>query len=94
MRKYRYISGPLFTKRMDVLSQDLVKSLNPVIECYNKRIALKSGRHLDSATAELPEKIQNDYPSIPISGWSVFIASACQIICPPVWLADCLYVAW
>ena len=33
-------TGPLFTKRMDVLPQDLVKSRSHEIRCYNDRIAL------------------------------------------------------
>ena len=33
--------GPLFTKRMDVSPQDIVKSRSREIRCYDDRIALK-----------------------------------------------------
>ena len=51
---------PLFTKRTDVLSQDLVKSRSRKIGCYNDRIVLKSDRHLGSAAAEMTVKFQSD----------------------------------
>ena len=47
--------GPLFTKRVDVVPQDLVK-----IGCFNDRIALKFDRHLDSTIAEVPVKFQSN----------------------------------
>ena len=44
----RSSSGPLFTKRTDVLPQDLLKSLSRKIGCYNDPTALKFERHLGS----------------------------------------------
>ena len=52
--------APFFTKRTDVLPQDLVKSRSREIECCNDRIALKFERHLGSAAAEVPIKFQSD----------------------------------
>ena len=48
--------GPLFTKQMDFLPQDLVKSRSCEIGCYNHHVALKFDRHLNSAAAEVPGK--------------------------------------
>ena len=53
-------SGPLFTKRTDVLPPNLVKSRSHEIGCYDGRIALKFDRHLDSALAEVPVKFQSE----------------------------------
>ena len=47
---------PLFTKRTDVLPQDLVKSPSREIGCYNDLIALTFDRYLGSSAAELPVK--------------------------------------
>ena len=55
---------PLFTKRTDGLQQDLVKFRSREIRCYNDRIALKLDRHLNSAAAEVPVKIQSDFKSL------------------------------
>ena len=48
------IFEPLFTKRMDVLPQDVVKSRRREIRVWNFPIALKIDRHLGSCIAELP----------------------------------------
>ena len=53
--------GPLFTKRTDILPQDLVKSRRREIGCYNDRIALKFDRHLGITAAEEPVKFQGDW---------------------------------
>ena len=53
-------SGPLFTKRKDILPQDLVKSWSHEIGVYTFSITLKFDRHLSSAAAEMPVKFQND----------------------------------
>ena len=55
------LSGPLFTKRWDVLPPHLVKSRSREIGCYNDRIALKFDRHLGSAAVEVPFKFRNDW---------------------------------
>ena len=47
-------SGLLFTKRKDVVPQDLVKSRSRGIGCYNHRIALKFDRHLDNTAVDVP----------------------------------------
>ena len=57
-------SGPLFTKRTDVLPSDLVKSRSREIGCYDDRVALKFGRHLDSSAADVPVKFQNVWKSL------------------------------
>ena len=57
-------SGPLFTKRTDVLPQVLAKSRKSEIKCYNYRIALKFDRHLGSAAAEVPVKFQSDWKNL------------------------------
>ena len=44
-------SGPLFTKRADVLPQDFVKSRSHELGCYNVHIVQK----FDSAAAEVPQ---------------------------------------
>ena len=46
-----YHTGPLFTKRRDVLRQDFVNSPRHDIGCYNDRIAPKFDRHLGSDAA-------------------------------------------
>ena len=55
---------PLFTKRTDVLRQDLMKSPSREIGCYNDRIALKFDMHLGSAAAEVPVKLHSDWKSL------------------------------
>ena len=57
-------SGPLFTKRLDVLPPNLVKSRSREIGCYNYRTALKLDRHLGSGAAEGPVKFQSDWKSL------------------------------
>ena len=47
-------SGTLFTKRTDILRQDLVKSRSREIQVKIFPIALKFDRHLDSNAAEMP----------------------------------------
>ena len=50
-----FTSGPLFTKRTDVLPQDLVKSRSRAIRVETFPIAaLKFDRHIGSSAAELP----------------------------------------
>ena len=50
-----FTSGPLFTKRTDVLAQDLVKSRSRAIRVETFPIAaLKFDRHIGSSAAELP----------------------------------------
>ena len=55
-----YNTGPLFTKRADVLLQDLMKSWSREIRVYTFAIALKPDRHLGSTAAEMPAKFQRD----------------------------------
>ena len=50
------IWGPIFTKRLDVLPPNLVKSRSREIGCCNDRITLNFDRHLGSAAAEVPVK--------------------------------------
>ena len=56
--------GPLFTKRTDVLPQDLVKSRSREIGWYNDRIVLKFDRHLDSTACYVFIKCQSDWISL------------------------------
>ena len=55
--KLQQTPGPLFSKRTDVLPQDIVKSRSREIGCYNDRIALKFDSHLGSAA-------QSDWKSV------------------------------
>ena len=48
----------------DILAQDLVKSRSRDIGYYHDRIALKFDRHLGSAAAKVPFKIQSDCESL------------------------------
>ena len=68
----RNIPGRLFTKRIDVLPHDLVKSENREIGCYNNHITLKFDSHLGSVAADVPVKFQSDRkslnPNLPPSG--------------------------
>ena len=57
-------SRPLFTKKTEVLPQDLVKFQNREIACYNDRMALKFDRHLGSAAAWVPVKFQSNWKSL------------------------------
>ena len=57
-------AGPLFTKRTDVLLQNLVKSRSSEIGCYSDRVALKFGRHLHSAAADVHVNFQSDLESL------------------------------
>ena len=50
----KHLSRPLFTKRRDVVSQDLVKSRSRKIGCYSDRVVRKFGRHPVSS-ASRPE---------------------------------------
>ena len=54
-------SGPLFTKRVEALPQNVVKTRVREIGYYNDRNALKFDRHLGSAAAKVPEKLQSDW---------------------------------
>ena len=55
--KYDDIStSPIFTKRTDILSQDLARLL-----CYNDRIALKIDNDPSSAAADVPVKFRIDW---------------------------------
>ena len=60
----KILSGPLFTKRTDVLPQDLVKSRTREIGYYNDRIAFKFDRHIERAVVEEPVKFQSDWKSL------------------------------
>ena len=53
-------AGPLFTKRTDVLPQDLMKSRSREIRVDTFPIALKFDRQLGSSAAEMPVKFQSD----------------------------------
>ena len=53
-------AGPLFTKRTDILPQDLVKSRSHESGCYNDRVAIKFDMHLGSTASEVPVKFQGD----------------------------------
>ena len=57
----KVISGPLFTKRMDVLLPNLAKCRSREIGYYNDRITLKFDRHLSSAAAGVPVRFQSDW---------------------------------
>ena len=52
--------GPLFTKRTDVMPQDLVKSRSRGIRIYTFPIALKFDCHIGNGAAEMPVKFEND----------------------------------
>ena len=52
--------GPLFTKRYDVLPQDLVKSWSREIGSQTFSIALKLDGNLDSSSADIPVKFQSE----------------------------------
>ena len=56
------LSGPLFTKRLDVLPRDLVKFRSREIGCFNDCVALKIDRHLGSA--DVPDKFQSGWKSL------------------------------
>ena len=49
-----------FTKRVDVLPQDLAKSRNREIRVWTFPIALKFDKHPGSRAAEMPVKWQSD----------------------------------
>ena len=51
--------GPLFTKQMGILQQDLVKSQTHEIQVYTFPITLKFHRHLSSTAAEMHIKLQS-----------------------------------
>ena len=53
-------TGHLFTKRADVLPQDLAKSRSCEIRVYTFPIVLKFDRHLGSTAAEMSVKYQSD----------------------------------
>ena len=55
--------GPLFTKRQDVLPQDLVKPWSREIKCYNDRIALKFDRYLGSSAVKFQSDLKNLNPN-------------------------------
>ena len=52
--------GPLFTKQMYVLPQDLAKSWSHDIQVKTFPINLKFDSYLSSSTAEMPAKFQSD----------------------------------
>ena len=54
----------LFTKRLDVLQPNLVKSRIHEIGCYHNIIALKLCRHFDSPVTDVPVKCQSDWESL------------------------------
>ena len=51
---------PLFTKRTNVLLQDLVVSPSCEIRVWILRMALIFDRYLDKSAVEMPEKFEND----------------------------------
>ena len=51
------VPRPLFTKRTDVLLQDLAKPRRPEIRVSSFPFAMKFDRHLGSSAAEMPVKI-------------------------------------
>ena len=55
---------PLFTKRTDVLPQDIVKILSRKIQIQTFQIAVKFDRDLGSSAAEMPVKFQRDTVNI------------------------------
>ena len=57
---FRYGVGPLYTKRTDVLPQDLAKSRSCEIRGWTFPTVLKFDRHLGSSAAEVPVKFQSD----------------------------------
>ena len=57
-------TGPLITKRLDVLSPNPVKSRSHEFGCYQDRIVLKSGRHLGSTASDVPVKYKSDGKSL------------------------------
>ena len=59
----RATPGPLFTKRTDVLPQDVMKSRSREIGCYNDRVTLIFDRHPDSAAAKGPDKFRGEWKS-------------------------------
>ena len=54
------LSGPLFTKRTDVLPKDPVNCRSREIRVYTFLIALKFDRHLSSRASELPVKCRSN----------------------------------
>ena len=54
----------LFTKRMEFLPQDIVKSRSREIGCYNERTALVFDRYIGSIAADVPVKFQSDWKSL------------------------------
>ena len=52
--------GHLFTKRTDILPQDLGKSRGREIQVYTFPIAPKFDRHICSIATEMPVKFQSD----------------------------------
>ena len=57
-------SGPLFTKRTDILLQDLVKSRSREIGYYDDPIALEFDRHFGSDAAEAPVEFRSGWKSL------------------------------
>ena len=55
-----FVWVPLFTKRKNVLPQDLLKFRSREIRVYTFPIALKLNKHLGSSAAEMPVKFQSD----------------------------------
>ena len=60
----RIIPEPLFTKRMDGLPQDLVKTQSREIGCYEDRIAKKNDRHISNTAAEVLVPFLSDWKNL------------------------------
>ena len=54
-----YYLRSLFTKPMNLLPQDLVKSRSHEVGCYNDPIALIFDKHFGSTDAEMHNKLQS-----------------------------------
>ena len=62
--KHERLPGRLFTKRTDVLPQDIAKFQSHEIGCYNGCIALKFDRHLGSScrdACQISERLVTDH---------------------------------
>ena len=76
---------PLFIKRVDVLSLDLVQCRSREIWFYINRIILKFDRHLGSAAADVPVKFQGDWTRLnPNLGASILHEISVRLVnrCP------------
>ena len=58
-----------FTKRTDVVSQDLVMSRSREIQVYAFQMALEFDRFIGNSATEMPVKFQSDHYSIQSGGF-------------------------